>query len=189
MLFRSLRKAGKYKRIGTVLVEGEAHLKDPLMPPPKILKPPTTTKEPSPDDVTDFPAYKTIPIPESISYREGKYRPPSIPFITGWFPYNTYLQQGKVYSWCACGMSQTNPSCDGTCNSAVTRCRPIQFNVSESGYYKLCNCKNSANAPFCNGTHRDLIKFHHKTHRGFYEIYAYNSFWLGFLYMYWNWYT
>ena len=80
-----LRKAANYKRISTVLVEGEAHLRDPLMPPPKILTPPSTTRDPSPDDVTDFPAYKTIPIPESIPYREGKYRPPSLPVITGTF--------------------------------------------------------------------------------------------------------
>ena len=58
-----LRKAAGYKRIGSVLVEGEAHLRDPLMPPPQILKPNPTERVPSPDDVTDFPAYKTIPIP------------------------------------------------------------------------------------------------------------------------------
>jgi hypothetical protein len=81
-----LAKAAKYRRIGSVLVEGEAHLRDPLMPPPQILKPNPETKAASPDDVTDFPAYKTIPIPESIPYREGKYRPPSLPFITGTSP-------------------------------------------------------------------------------------------------------
>ena len=78
-----LRKAAKYRRVSTILVEGEAHLKDPLMPPPQLLKPPTTTHAPTPEDITDFPAYKTIPIPESIPYREGKYRPPTIPYITG----------------------------------------------------------------------------------------------------------
>ncbi len=137
-----------------------------------------------------------MPIPESIPYMEGKYRPPSIPFINGkkswylgWFPYNSYLQQGKVYSWCSCGLSQTNPSCDGSCNGNVTRCRPVTFNVSESGYYKLCNCKNSANAPFCNGTHRDLIRAYHKSHRGFYEIWGEIIYYLSFVYMYWNWYT
>ena len=81
-----LRKAANYRRIGSVLVEGEAYLKDPLMPPPQILKPNPESKSTSPDDVTDFPAYKTIPIPESIPYREGKYRPPSIPYITGTSP-------------------------------------------------------------------------------------------------------
>ena len=62
----------------------------------------------------------------------------------------------------------------------------MNFNVSESGYYKLCNCKFSANAPFCNGTHRDVIRYYHKTHRGFYEIWGYISFYLGFGYMFWN---
>ena len=108
---------------------------------------------------------------------------------SGYFPYNSYLQAGKIYSWCSCGLSGTNPTCDGTCNGNVTRCRPVTFNVSESGYYKLCNCKNSANAPFCNGTHRDLIRAYHKSHRGFYEIWGEIVFYLGFVYMYWNWYT
>ena len=80
-----LRRAAQYKRISSVLCEGEAHLKDPLMPPPQLLKPPAEPRQPSPDDVTDFPAYKTIPIPESIPYREGKYRPPSIPLLQGLF--------------------------------------------------------------------------------------------------------
>lgn len=78
-----LRKAANYKRISTVLLEGEAHLKDPLMPPPQILKPNASPRAPSPDDITDFPGYKTIPIPESIPYREGKYRPPTMPLLTG----------------------------------------------------------------------------------------------------------
>lgn len=33
-----LKKASKYKRISTVLSEGEAHLRDPLTPPPQIIK-------------------------------------------------------------------------------------------------------------------------------------------------------
>jgi hypothetical protein len=34
-----LRKAANYKRISTILVEGEAHLRDPFFTPPEILKP------------------------------------------------------------------------------------------------------------------------------------------------------
>lgn len=80
-----LKKAAKYRRISAVLIEGEAHLKDPFIQPPQILKPPAETKAPSPDDVSDFPRYKNVPIPENIPYMEGKYRPPSIPFINGTF--------------------------------------------------------------------------------------------------------
>jgi hypothetical protein len=63
-----LKKAAKYKRISSVLVEGESYLKDPFIPPPQILTPPALVRAPSPDDITDFPAYKTVPLPESISY-------------------------------------------------------------------------------------------------------------------------
>ena len=100
-----LAKAAKYRRISTVLIEGEAHLRDPLMPPPQILKPIQQTKAPSPDDVSDFPAYKTIPIPESIPYREGKYRPPSIPFITGTVP----LTQVTSLTTPTCNRARSTP--------------------------------------------------------------------------------
>lgn len=36
-----LKKAAKYRRISQVLIEGEAHLKDPFIQPPQILKPST----------------------------------------------------------------------------------------------------------------------------------------------------
>lgn len=58
-----LKKAAKYRHLSTVLVEGEAHLKDPFIPPPEILKPPTTKRDPSPDDITDFPQQLSVPIP------------------------------------------------------------------------------------------------------------------------------
>jgi len=50
-----LKKAAKYKRISTVLYEGEAHLRDAFTPAPVILKPPTPRTEKKPDDITDFP--------------------------------------------------------------------------------------------------------------------------------------
>lgn len=33
-----LKRAAGYKRISTILAEGEAHLRDPFTPPPQILK-------------------------------------------------------------------------------------------------------------------------------------------------------
>jgi len=72
---RILEKAAKYKRVSTVLYEGEAHLNDPYTPPPKILTPPPPRMQKSPDDITDFPAEKTVPIPESIPYRVRNFSP------------------------------------------------------------------------------------------------------------------
>jgi hypothetical protein len=63
-----LRKPTKYLQISSVLVEGEAHLKDPFILAPKILKPPSTWAQTSPDDISDFPRYKSVPISESIPY-------------------------------------------------------------------------------------------------------------------------
>mmetsp|Transcript_62094 Transcript_62094/g.72210 ORF Transcript_62094/g.72210 Transcript_62094/m.72210 type:complete len:189 (+) Transcript_62094:27-593(+) len=184
-----LKKASKYKRISTVLSEGEAHLRDPLTPPPQILKPPALRKDKKPDDITDFPKQHIVPLPEAIPYREGKYRPSSVPLIQGYYPYNIYLQQGKVYSWCSCGISQNSPWCDQLCNWLVTRNRPVVFNVSESGYFKICQCKHSANAPFCNGTHRQVLKYHYSTHRGFYEWWGQVGFYAGWAYIFWNFYS
>jgi CDGSH iron-sulfur domain-containing protein 3 len=128
-------------------------------------------------------------MPESIEYREGNYRPASYPIHQGYYPHNYYLQAGKVYSWCSCGITSNNPWCDQFCNTLPTRNRPMAFNVDESGYYKICNCKVSANAPFCNGTHRLVMKYHFQSHRGFYEVWGQVLFWGGWIYMFWNFYT
>jgi CDGSH-type Zn-finger protein len=130
---------------------------DPLVNKPEILYPPQPRKELKPTDVSDFPAQKVVQIPEDYHYPEGKWRPPSIPYRSGVIPINTFLEQGKVYKWCSCGASWSEPFCDHKCHYQMTRNRPIIFNVDKSGYYLLCNCKQSANAPFCNGTHRRLV--------------------------------
>jgi len=63
-----LKRAAKYKRVSGILCEGEAHLRDPFTPPPVILKPPAPRKQKTPEDISDFPATKHIPLPESIPY-------------------------------------------------------------------------------------------------------------------------
>ena len=100
-----------------------------------------------------------------------------------------YLEKGKVYNWCSCGISINGPWCDGLCNGLVTRNRPVYFNVLESGYYKICNCKFSANAPFCSGTHRLVVKYHLSTHKGRFESFGALLFWGGWAYIFWNFYT
>lgn len=186
-----LRNAKNYKIVPYRLLGKEAHLTDPYTPPPRILRPPEKSEnaEQNPDDITDFPKQQTVPIPEAIPYMEGKYRPASTPLNNGYYPYNQYLQKGKVYYYCSCGLSSSNPWCDHTCNKTTTRNRPIYFNVSENGYYKLCNCKMSSNAPFCNGTGKDILKFHAKTHRGFYEVVGFFTYAASCVYFAMNFYT
>uniref|UniRef100_A0A0N4ZN80 CDGSH iron-sulfur domain-containing protein 3, mitochondrial n=1 Tax=Parastrongyloides trichosuri TaxID=131310 RepID=A0A0N4ZN80_PARTI len=69
------------------------------------------------------------------------------------------LEAGKTYSWCACGLSKTQPFCDGTHkNEGFTLNRPVRFEVEKSGEYFLCNCKQTEKRPICDGTHKN-IKF------------------------------
>ena len=146
-------KIKHYEDVDTMGPEMKAHERDNLKPRPQVVRPPPPRTEITMDDVTDFPEERITPLAESRPYQEGRYRPPSLPAFAGIYPVHMHLYRGKKYEWCGCGHSQMNPLCDGQCKWVLTRCRPVSFNVSESGYYKLCNCKMSANAPFCNGTH------------------------------------
>ena len=166
----------------------KAHERDVYTPEPKILTPPTPRSTITMDDVTDFPEQEDVPLMESRHYEEGRYRPPSLPAYAGIFPTHMYLHRGKEYSWCACGHTQISPFCDGQCKWILTRCRPVSFNVAESGYFKLCNCKLSANAPFCNSTHQHIVRWGHKNHRGFWGMWGMVSFWGCFSYWFFTFY-
>jgi len=69
-------------------------------------------------------------------------------------PYKTVLEAGKEYWWCACGLSKTQPFCDGS-HKAVGLA-PMRFKAEKSGDAWLCGCKASAGKPFCDGTHKKL---------------------------------
>ena len=73
------------------------------------------------------------------------------------------LEPGKVYFWCACGHSKTQPFCDGShkeANSGITnpggRFKPIRLSVEFPQKVWLCMCKHSKNGPYCDGTHNNL---------------------------------
>jgi CDGSH-type Zn-finger protein len=63
------------------------------------------------------------------------------------------LEPGTYY-WCACGLSNNQPSCDGS--HQVTEFTPVQFEITETQKVVLCLCKHTGNAPFCDGTHAKL---------------------------------
>ncbi|ESO07895.1 hypothetical protein HELRODRAFT_75376, partial [Helobdella robusta] len=74
-----------------------------------------------------------------------------------------HLEPSKTYKWCTCGISKSQPMCDGS----HTRLdgtepikkrplyRPLVFTVNKAETYHLCNCKQTNNKPFCDGTHRN----------------------------------
>ena len=78
----------------------------------------------------------------------------SEPVIAQAAPYETELVAEKKYAWCACGLSATQPFCDGS--HKITDIRPIIFAAEKSETAWLCGCKRTGSGPHCDGTHNTL---------------------------------
>ena len=76
------------------------------------------------------------------------------PHIAAKYPAQASLIAGKVYSWCACGLSKNQPFCDGSHKKGDLR--PKVFKAEKTADAWLCQCKHTANAPFCDSTHKKL---------------------------------
>ncbi len=68
--------------------------------------------------------------------------------------YKIPVEAGKKYAWCACGMSQTQPFCDGTHKGSTFS--PVVFTADVTKEMSFCGCKHSKLGAFCDGTHRQL---------------------------------
>lgn len=75
------------------------------------------------------------------------------PVIAGRKPIKMQLEPGTKW-WCACGLSQNQPWCDGSHKG--TGFSPVEVTVDEATDVAMCTCKRSKRGPFCDGTHRDL---------------------------------
>lgn len=65
----------------------------------------------------------------------------------GGFIFAETLEAEKKYFWCACGLSQKQPFCDGAHKG--TGFKSTHFTVSESKTYNLCGCKHTKTPPYC----------------------------------------
>ena len=75
----------------------------------------------------------------------------SHPTIAQKAPYPMDVEAGKSYSWCACGLSQKQPLCDGS--HKTTDMKPARYTATKDGKVYFCGCKHSVNRPLCDGTH------------------------------------
>ncbi|RWS17381.1 CDGSH iron-sulfur domain-containing protein 3: mitochondrial-like protein, partial [Dinothrombium tinctorium] len=57
-------------------------------------------------------------------------------------PIKVLCREGKVYMWCACGWSKTQPFCDGTHKIPHYKItlKPVPFKCKETKEYWFCNC-------------------------------------------------
>jgi CDGSH-type Zn-finger protein len=66
-------------------------------------------------------------------------------------PYPVEVEAGKAYFWCACGLSQKQPFCDGSHKD--TGFSPVRYDADKGGKLFFCGCKASGNRPLCDGSH------------------------------------
>lgn len=78
------------------------------------------------------------------------------PKIAGSAPMAVDLEEKKTYYFCTCGLSATQPFCDGAHKG--TGYKSKAFSAIKSGKASLCLCKHSAKMPFCDGTHKEICK-------------------------------
>ena len=70
-------------------------------------------------------------------------------------PIPVQVEAGKEYYWCACGLSKSQPFCDGS-HKVEGKFSPIAWRAPKSGEKWFCGCKQTSTAPVCDGTHKSL---------------------------------
>src|SRR5690554_1496672 len=76
------------------------------------------------------------------------------PIVANNRPVKIDLKEGEKYYFCMCGLSKSQPFCDGS--HVGTEFKPKAFTAEKSGDAYLCQCKHSANLPYCDGTHKQF---------------------------------
>jgi len=69
-------------------------------------------------------------------------------------PYAVEVEPGKSYFWCACGLSKSQPFCDGSHQD--TAFVPLKYDANEKKTVYFCGCKQTDKAPHCDGSHVGL---------------------------------
>lgn len=77
----------------------------------------------------------------------------SEPHIAKREPAGLTLEAG-TYWWCACGLSEKQPFCDG--HHKGMEFQPLKLVIAERQEVWLCQCKHTKTPPFCDGTHKTL---------------------------------
>lgn len=78
------------------------------------------------------------------------------PVIAQKGPYKIDLLATYRYAYCACGLSKSQPFCDGSHTASKAGITPIVWTQDVDQTVFFCGCKHSAKLPFCDGTHNKL---------------------------------
>ena len=77
-----------------------------------------------------------------------------LPKIAMCEPAGILVEPGKVYSWCSCGLTETEPFCDSNHKRVEgTPFRSVKVLFDHAGEIWFCQCKQTKTPPFCDGSH------------------------------------
>lgn len=76
------------------------------------------------------------------------------PVVASREPFEVELKAGEKYWWCSCGLSATQPFCDGAHKG--TGLKPVMWKAEKDETVWLCGCKATEGQPFCDGSHNGL---------------------------------
>lgn len=76
------------------------------------------------------------------------------PKIAACEPKQVELEAGKKYAYCTCGLSESQPFCDG--KHSGTKFKPDVFTAEKTESAWFCQCKRTGDAPRCDGSHQKL---------------------------------
>ncbi len=66
-------------------------------------------------------------------------------------PVSMEVEEGKSYFWCSCGLSKSQPLCDGS--HAGSGLGPVKYEAEKSGTVHFCGCKATKSGTMCDGSH------------------------------------
>lgn len=78
----------------------------------------------------------------------------STPHIPQKSPIAVNVEAGKTYYWCSCGLSKSQPFCDGAHKGSGFV--PTPYTAEKSGTAYFCACKHSKTGALCDGAHKQL---------------------------------
>ena len=76
------------------------------------------------------------------------------PVVAQKSPIPVEVEEGKSYWWCSCGLSKSQPFCDGS--HKETSFTPLKYDATESTRKFFCACKATGGQPFCDGAHNKI---------------------------------
>lgn len=80
-----------------------------------------------------------------------------LPKIAACEPAGIQVEPGKIYSWCSCGLTATEPFCDSAHKNVIGMpFRSVKVKFEQAGEVWFCQCKQTKTPPFCDNSHKKL---------------------------------